>query len=648
MCGTNTQYVLHNKANLTIINILVYWQKEFNSITKMKINRIVIKNIGPIGYVDLKLDGKSVVLAGTNGSGKTLALSSVVDHIYETLNYIGFHDILPTNGIGYKYYRIASHKLKKVGAIQGYVYIRSAIGDSNFFYLEQYGYEDPSTIAEELGIPKEDIPVRKNEDSLSKQIQSDIKTNNTKIEARKLVSQEAIFYLPAMRYEDELWRNDEFIIQANDTSGKSYNRRKSFQEYLGRPIEILTSSQDNIRWFLNVALDSFAVSRGENIYNHKISNINKILQMVLQNNNVVLGLNSFDYEDRLTVQDLNHNEVVPSLQLLSMGQQSVFNMFMNILRIGDKNQPMDQISGLVVIDEVDAHLHTKLKSDVVPELIKLFPNVQFIMTTQSTTFMLGIGQHDTKIKIINLPDGREINPEQFQEIKEVTDRIKETEAFQREVSQLVKNQTKPILAVEDQYTEIYKVAWLKINKIADVNSFNLHEKFKAVAPFVIYGKQGHGNLKNFLNQPNLDELEGRKVVGLFDFDDAYTSFNQLAMKWNSSQGEGDDATGRYSSRRDYPNCSAMLLPVPEWRKNVASSNQASNSKLEIELLFKDPEIKAHCSKIIKDGVTRLEFNSEDKATFWQEALSFGSDKFQGFIPLFCKVEELLGVSTIQA
>lgn len=44
-----------------------------------------------------------------------------------------------------------------------------------------------------------------------------------------------------------------------------------------------------------------------------------------------------------------------------------------------------QTHGIVLIDEIDLHLHPKWQAEVLTLLGKLFPNVQFIITTHSPT-----------------------------------------------------------------------------------------------------------------------------------------------------------------------------------------------------------------------------------------------------------------------
>jgi predicted ATP-binding protein involved in virulence len=41
------------------------------------------------------------------------------------------------------------------------------------------------------------------------------------------------------------------------------------------------------------------------------------------------------------------------------------------------------MSGIVLIDEIETHLHVELQRKVLPFLSKMFPNIQFIITTHS-------------------------------------------------------------------------------------------------------------------------------------------------------------------------------------------------------------------------------------------------------------------------
>jgi len=54
--------------------------------------------------------------------------------------------------------------------------------------------------------------------------------------------------------------------------------------------------------------------------------------------------------------------------------------------------------GIVLIDEIDLHLHPKWQRMVLPKLCEIFPNVQFVVTTHSTEVLKGI--HREQLRVI--------------------------------------------------------------------------------------------------------------------------------------------------------------------------------------------------------------------------------------------------------
>ena len=48
-----------------------------------------------------------------------------------------------------------------------------------------------------------------------------------------------------------------------------------------------------------------------------------------------------------------------------------------------KKSKLTSLSGVVMIDDIDVHLHPKWQREVVPKLAKTFPKLQFIITSHS-------------------------------------------------------------------------------------------------------------------------------------------------------------------------------------------------------------------------------------------------------------------------
>lgn len=69
---------------------------------------------------------------------------------------------------------------------------------------------------------------------------------------------------------------------------------------------------------------------------------------------------------------------------LSSGYQSILSIYADLLvKVELKEITAEQLSGVVLIDEIDAHLHVSLQRKIFSFFTKSFPNVQFIVTTHS-------------------------------------------------------------------------------------------------------------------------------------------------------------------------------------------------------------------------------------------------------------------------
>ncbi len=88
---------------------------------------------------------------------------------------------------------------------------------------------------------------------------------------------------------------------------------------------------------------------------------------------------------------------------LSAGYKSVITIVCDMIDRFAKKQPyvsnIKEYQGLVLIDEVELHLHPKWKYNFMAKLGKIFPKIQFIVTTHSPTVILGASKEAVFYKI---------------------------------------------------------------------------------------------------------------------------------------------------------------------------------------------------------------------------------------------------------
>lgn len=157
---------------------------------------------------------------------------------------------------------------------------------------------------------------------------------------------------------------------------------------------------------------------------------------------------------RLAIQ-LSNDQRIPNLQSLSEGQSQLLHLFTTIIRYSESadiqmSTRLSEITGLVVVDEIDIHLHPTLQHDIVPQLIKLFPKVQFIVSSHSPLFLLGMEQtfEADGLAIIELPEGISISSERFTEFGNAFEYYQDTESFKKEIEHRFANETKPLVLTE--------------------------------------------------------------------------------------------------------------------------------------------------------------------------------------------------------
>ena len=92
-------------------------------------------------------------------------------------------------------------------------------------------------------------------------------------------------------------------------------------------------------------------------------------------------------EIKLRLADFGNN--IP-LEELSDGYQSIIALTADVLKVMLETWPTaEKAQGIVLIDEIDVHLHPRWKVEIVSRLRRTFPRVQFIITTHDPLCLMG-------------------------------------------------------------------------------------------------------------------------------------------------------------------------------------------------------------------------------------------------------------------
>lgn len=182
-----------------------------------------------------------------------------------------------------------------------------------------------------------------------------------------------------------------------------------------------------LRWLKTKEME--AIQKNENI---------KVLTSVKQAiANCVYKWNSIKYdlsEDDLIIKS-NQGNSLP-FRMLSDGVRNMLAMVADIayraavLNPQLEDKAASETPGIVLIDEIDLHLHPEWQRKVVDDLRETFPNIQFIATTHSPFIIQSLKQG----QLINLdkPDNpREVEKYEGKSIEEIGENIMGIENIQR-------------------------------------------------------------------------------------------------------------------------------------------------------------------------------------------------------------------------
>lgn len=413
----------------------------------MYVETIFCENMGPIAKAVIKAgftpegNPKPIVLVGKNGSGKSIMLSNVVDALHE-LGGQAFTDVTKKEGAGHKYFKMTSENHIRLGAkgLVGYVrFTGDAKGGLEYLYLRGDTQKDnarTSFIREGVPLPRLQLD-GKTEKSVTKD----------KEKVREIFTSSVFAFFPSYRYAIPEWMVGDYAAQR---IGDPY--RREFNGNLNRPIVVDNARFDTPTWIEDVVIDSrsdLTFSEKEifldaNVSDKKLlkiakENVEKVLSSILEQEITLrLGYRS-EHENRLAIckKGRARELISPSFDALSTGQAILADLFITILRYADsidinKSIKVADIEGIVIVDEIDAHLHADLQYHILPKVLKLFPKVQFIVTAHAPLFVLGMEKEygGDGFDVYEMPECNRISAENYREFQKAFDWLQESKTAQ--------------------------------------------------------------------------------------------------------------------------------------------------------------------------------------------------------------------------
>lgn len=435
----------------------------------MYLKKIALQNVGPIENIELDMrfhdngNPKPIVIVGGNGSGKTIILSYIINSIISAKQSV---------------YTNTEVQEGKVYKLRSPSYISSG---THYSYANIVFEKDVQIKEWQLIQPRRDFeenfkytPLNREWNDIPENDSNHFWTNipQKKNDVQKLINNSCQLYFPSNRFEEPAWLNID-----NLTNRTNYSDIKHISGFSNRPIISLNPLKVNQSWLLDLLFDrqsfegqfanlpvniggqiqTFQIFNGYNGQSSRIyESILTLLKLILRTeDDIRFGIGTRSNR-KISIMK-NDNPWVPNLFQLSTGESLLLNLFLSIIRDYDLSnatfQNLSEIQGIVIVDEIDLHLHTNLQYEVLPELIKQFPKVQFIVTTHSPLFLLGLQNkfNGEGYHIFEAPSCQETGVEKFSEFEDAYKQFQVTEKFKTDIEAAIATSQKPIVFVEGDY-----------------------------------------------------------------------------------------------------------------------------------------------------------------------------------------------------
>ena len=592
----------------------------------MYIKNISIRDLGPIREfnLDLPFDDQGtplpVVLVGTNGSGKTLLLANILDSFIEMKRQI-FTRLkeVATND----YLKIGQKSYINVDADTSHINVTFSLDNNNFSYVDTI-----TNLTHSDFITKYSSSPFKGLDTNNQKFKEDgffrdlIHFNKNDIQ--KEWKSSVICYFPHSRYDHPAWLTKSYDVGF-----------KISENFLGQDSESIikkSNIQEVESWLLDVLLDQALYERPRQQLHIKAGNdqyipvlgfleaggknssilkaVNDILTTILKEKfpdiqYVRIGASKKHARQVSVILHYPNGQekvIARKFSYLSSGESLLISLFGSILKSFDfkADDKIANISGIVVIDEIDLHLHLSMMRKTLPKLIKLFPKIQFIFSTHSPFLLLGLKEIvGDRFSLVEMPSGRQIDVQDFDETRAAYDVfVRGYNDFYdtyNSLKETLAKSTKPLIITEG------KTDWKHIKNA--LTHFKRKGKYTDLdVDFLEYGS------KTDMGDIALEQLcmqyskmaQPRKIICVFDLD----------------------------NRKIIPKVSTDENSYKNWNNNVYSfciskpSHREEYENISIEFYYTDTELRTKDP----DSNTRLFFSNEVNEVTTKELTSNGKEK----------------------
>ncbi len=352
----------------------------------MKIKKIEIENYRGILNEKIEFNDKVNVFIGGNGAGKTTLLEAILASLIKiTFPFISSHT--------YKPYLIS---VDDINYNKTYSTILSKISLSKLDTKK-------GTLDEQIELPFFVKAGVINETTEEKEW--NIKYNTFSNLLNKTVLH-GFFKLPIIKYYPA---NRGSVKYVNTSSSTIYKNPRI--ETWANIIQNDVSYSKFFKWFLEHETQELRMQRDARKFEVKSKYIDGVRKSISKAFKILNNRSYLVKSDE--IKKNGNNSLIPVLVLeeirtkrkeildnKSEGEKAITSLIADIaynLSIAHnfkENDDFSKSTGVVIIDEIEAHLHPKWQRKIIPLLTELFPNIQFFITTHSPQVIASVNSEN--------------------------------------------------------------------------------------------------------------------------------------------------------------------------------------------------------------------------------------------------------------
>lgn len=335
----------------------------------MKIKRVTLENVRCFGHMEIDIPSERCVLVGRNGSGKSTILKAITN-VYITMMGL-------TDDSEYSDCMLQQQDIRYGEDIL------SVIVDYELNEDEQQVMQDAifrTKLMYRAGNTVFIIP----DDFLESEEHKREYTLKWEM-FKELLTKANVLYFDAYR----------FMAKENPNGPVIADIKKKAMPLLQTNINKSGQTTNKVmqlkQWLINI--DYIRLKSNENQYELLYNHLTRAFDLLLH----PLEYKGIDQEGNIFFYD-NDNKIPVEIDSLSDGFKSVFQIVIGIFKMFFENATEDELfymkDGVVLVDEIDCHIHPRWQKNMLSSFKELFPNCQFIVTTHSPYIVESVNDYE--------------------------------------------------------------------------------------------------------------------------------------------------------------------------------------------------------------------------------------------------------------